>query len=105
MATSPSRGSSDAGGCLPSARDRQAALTAREREVAGLVGEGLTNQQIASRLVISVRTVHGHMENILRKLGLRLPRTGRRLGRPRGPQPSRIGILTPRSSATSAALS
>ncbi len=48
---------------------RPAVLTPREREVAGLVGEGLTNQQIANRLVISVRTVHGHMENILRKLG------------------------------------
>ena len=48
---------------------RPTPLTARELEVARLVGEGLTNQQIATRLVISVRTVHGHMENILRKLG------------------------------------
>jgi non-specific serine/threonine protein kinase len=45
-----------------------APLTRREAEVAALVGDGLTNQQIASRLVISVRTVDGHMENILRKL-------------------------------------
>jgi non-specific serine/threonine protein kinase len=50
----------------PRATDR---LSPREHEVAALVGEGLTNQQIANRLVISVRTVHGHMENILRKLG------------------------------------
>jgi non-specific serine/threonine protein kinase len=44
-------------------------LTQREREVADLVTEGLSNPQIAARLVISVRTVQGHVENILRKLG------------------------------------
>jgi predicted ATPase/DNA-binding CsgD family transcriptional regulator len=44
-------------------------LTAREAEVAGLLGEGLSNQEIADRLVISVRTAQGHVENILRKLG------------------------------------
>ena len=44
-------------------------LTARERQVADLIGEGLSNQQIATRLVISVRTAQGHVENILRKLG------------------------------------
>ncbi len=46
-------------------------LTAREREVAALLGEGLSNQQIATRLVISVRTAQGHVENILRKLGFK----------------------------------
>jgi non-specific serine/threonine protein kinase len=44
-------------------------LTARERQVAALIGEGLSNRQIASRLVISVRTAQGHVENVLRKLG------------------------------------
>ena len=44
-------------------------LTAREAEVAALLGEGLSNQEIADRLVISVRTAQGHVENILRKLG------------------------------------
>ena len=38
-------------------------------EVAALVGEGLSNPEIAKRLVISVRTAQGHVENILRKLG------------------------------------
>ena len=38
--------------------------------MADLVAEGLTNPQIAERLVISVRTVQGHVENILRKLGV-----------------------------------
>ncbi len=44
-------------------------LTSRETEVAELVGQGLTNQEIADRLFISVRTAQGHVENILRKLG------------------------------------
>jgi non-specific serine/threonine protein kinase len=44
-------------------------LTARERQVAALIGDGLSNRQIATRLVISVRTAQGHVENILRKLG------------------------------------
>jgi len=45
-------------------------LTRREREVAVLVGRGLTNRQISSELSVSERTVHNHVRNILRKLGL-----------------------------------
>ncbi|MBQ0914602.1 LuxR family transcriptional regulator [Streptomyces sp. RM99] len=45
-------------------------LTPREREVAGLIGEGLTNRQIAERLVISKRTADTHVEHILTKLGV-----------------------------------
>ncbi|MGV9866160.1 protein kinase domain-containing protein [Rhodococcus koreensis] len=44
-------------------------LTKRERQVADLIAEGLTNQAIADRLVISPRTVQGHVEHILAKLG------------------------------------
>ncbi len=44
-------------------------LTGREREVARLVAEGLTNKAIAARLVISQRTAQGHVEHILTKLG------------------------------------
>ncbi|MEU2255003.1 protein kinase [Nocardia xishanensis] len=44
-------------------------LTKRERQVADLVAQGLTNKQIAAKLVISQRTAQGHVEHILAKLG------------------------------------
>lgn len=43
-------------------------LTRRELEIARLVAEGLTSPQIAGQLVISPRTVEGHVENIFTKL-------------------------------------
>lgn len=46
-------------------------LTAREHEVAALVAEGLTNRQIAERLLISPATARTHVGHILDKLGLR----------------------------------
>jgi DNA-binding CsgD family transcriptional regulator len=45
-------------------------LTAREREVAALVADGLTNGQLAERLFISPKTAAVHVSNILAKLGL-----------------------------------
>jgi DNA-binding NarL/FixJ family response regulator len=45
------------------------ALTTRERQVAELVAEGLSNKQIATRLVIAQRTAESHIEHILLKLG------------------------------------
>ena len=46
-----------------------APLTRREWEVAELVAQGLPNKDIAASLVIAQRTVEGHVERILRKLG------------------------------------
>lgn len=46
------------------------ALTPREREVLTLIAEGLTNPEIADKLVISVKTVDRHRENIMRKLNM-----------------------------------
>ena len=45
-------------------------LTSREREVAALVADGLTNGQLADRLFISPKTAAVHVSNILAKLGL-----------------------------------
>jgi DNA-binding CsgD family transcriptional regulator len=46
-------------------------LTRREWEIAALLTEGLRNKEIAERLVVSQRTVEGHVEHILTKLGFR----------------------------------
>ena len=45
-------------------------LTRREREVLGLLSRGLTQAQIAAELVISPKTVAGHIQRILTKLGV-----------------------------------
>jgi two-component system, NarL family, nitrate/nitrite response regulator NarL len=49
----------------------QVALTAREHEVAHLIGAGMSNKEIARHLAISVATTKTHVHNILVKLGVR----------------------------------
>lgn len=46
-------------------------LTAREKEVLKLICQELTNQEIADRLFVSVRTIEGHRNNLLLKTGCR----------------------------------
>lgn len=67
-----------AGDALPEAdqhrRERRMdgweSLTEREREVAALVAEGMTNQGVAERLVITPATVKNHLSRVFTKLGI-----------------------------------
>ena len=65
---------SKGGGLSEMSRDPEAAniatLTEREREVSALIGEGLKNKQIASRLFISETTVRHHLTSVFDKLGV-----------------------------------
>ncbi|GAA3645403.1 response regulator [Streptomyces fenghuangensis] len=55
----------------PDPSPRLRALTGREREVMTLVGEGLSNDEIARRLVLSPATAKTHVSRIMTKLGVR----------------------------------
>ncbi len=50
--------------------DVLAMLSRREREIASLIADGLSNKQIAARLFLSIATVKDHVHRILRKSGL-----------------------------------
>jgi non-specific serine/threonine protein kinase len=55
---------------VPAARGRGGADALTRREVAALVTQGLSDREIAERLVISKRTADAHVEHILAKLGV-----------------------------------
>jgi non-specific serine/threonine protein kinase len=58
---------------LPATPGRQrpaGLLTSRKRQIAALVGEGMSNRDIARQLGISKRTVDAHLEHIFGKLGI-----------------------------------
>jgi DNA-binding NarL/FixJ family response regulator len=54
----------------PGAVREAVTMTRREREVVALIGEGLSNKEIAERLGIALHTVKSHMHNVLEKLAL-----------------------------------
>jgi DNA-binding CsgD family transcriptional regulator len=58
-------------GPRPRTRENPAGLTPRELEVLPMLAAGLTNAEIADRLVVSEKTVHHHVSAILRKLDVR----------------------------------
>lgn len=57
----------EAGKTLQKGKDNPIVLTRREKEVLELIAEGLTNNEIASRLFISITTVDTHRKNLLTK--------------------------------------
>ncbi|MEU4668186.1 AAA family ATPase [Amycolatopsis sp. NPDC023774] len=63
-------GTVDGAGKLLARLSTTGPLTPREREIAGLVADGLANRAIAERLVVSERTVESHVRSILAKLDL-----------------------------------
>jgi len=72
-------------------RANQAGLTERQLDVLMLLAEGLTNAEIAARLVVSVRTVDSHVAAVFDKLGVRTRRDAAEYARPRAPATSVAG--------------
>ena len=51
-------------------KDELSALTDQERKILELIGEGLTNRQIAERMYLAEKTVKNYVSNMLAKLGM-----------------------------------
>jgi len=74
-------------------------VSEREAEVLALIGDHLTNAQIASRLYLSVRTVESHVSSLLRKLGVADRRALAGLAGPQpDPAPPDVSLPTPLTS-------
>ena len=58
-------------GRQPADQSTSTQLTTRERQILGLIDDGLSNREIAAHLCIEVSTVKNHVHNILAKLGAR----------------------------------
>ncbi|GAA1369584.1 helix-turn-helix transcriptional regulator [Streptomyces beijiangensis] len=76
-------------GPVAATRENPAGLTGRQLQVMRLLAEGLTNPEIADRLVVSVRTVDNHVSAVLDKLGARTRRQAARRGAELGLVPGR----------------
>lgn len=67
----PAQRTDGAAGTAHATEDPALALTEQEREIARLVGTGLTNQQVATRMFVSPHTVNYHLRSIYKKLSIR----------------------------------
>lgn len=56
-------------GTMPEELER-AGVTKREADVLALIGDGLSNAEIAAKLYLSVRTVESHTSSLIRRLGV-----------------------------------
>jgi len=75
-----------------------AVLTRREREIARMAAQGLTDREIAEALVVSVRTVESHLAAAYRKLGIR---SRRELAAQLASRSPAAGLRSPQADATS----
>lgn len=71
--------------------ERLASLTVREREILGLIADGLTNRQIGDRLSLAEKTVKNYVSGLLSKLGMQR-RTQAAVYGAEGRDPSRRGL-------------